>query len=348
MSFANTEKIFVIVLSCAFFSCMHNYYYLTSLSCAEIVDSIVAVVNDDIVSLYELNRDIKPYENKIRKLSYSRYEKQKLLVKVREDKLNQLIDKKLIDQEIKNLKIPFSEQEVDSAIDRIKRANNVSHKEFLEELAKEGLTIAEYRQKIKEQILRTKIVNVAIKSKIIITQDDIKEYYEKNIDKYKSEKKYHLRNIIMKHTVIYTEQSEKAILKKLEAILKKLKAGASFETMARNYSESSMADEGGDLGLFSLNSLSPKIRNVVEKLKPGAFSQIVDTDKGYQIFYLENIEQESTKSLDEANLEIEEKLYNLKVNEKFESWLKELRNKGHVNIFKKRISNMEQGISNIE
>ena len=84
------------------------------------MDRVVAVVNDDIIPLFELNQAVKPYVDRIEALGYSLEKKRKMLFKVREDILNQLIDKKLTDQEIKRSKITVSEKEVDSAIERFK------------------------------------------------------------------------------------------------------------------------------------------------------------------------------------------------------------------------------------
>ena len=68
---------------------------------AELVDRILAFVNDDIVTLYEFNKAIKPYEARIRSLGYPTENERKMLSKIREDVLNQLIDEKLAEKEDK-------------------------------------------------------------------------------------------------------------------------------------------------------------------------------------------------------------------------------------------------------
>ena len=92
-------------------------------------------------------------------------------------------------------------------------------------MANDGLTMEEYRKQIKEEILRTKLVNLKIKSKIVITEDDIKSYYENHQDKYGGKKKYHLRNIIMKVSPFAVEKEKLEIKTKMDAILDKLNGG---------------------------------------------------------------------------------------------------------------------------
>ena len=256
---------------------------------AEVVDRIVAVVNDDIITLFELNRSFEPYAEKVRALGYQIDKERKMLFKVREDMLSRLIDQKIKDQEIKRFNITISEKEIDQTIERIKEANFYTDEDLRAALANDGLTMEEYREQIKEQILRTKLVNLEIKSKIVITEDDIKFYYENHQDKYGGKKKYHLRNIIMKVSPFADEKEKLGIKTKMDAILDKLNEGQSFETLAMTYSESSLAAEGGDLGLFGLDELSLQLQDTIKEMKTGEFTPVLDTDHGYQIFFIQEI-----------------------------------------------------------
>jgi len=147
---------------------------------AEMVDRIVAVVNDDIVSLTELNEAMAPYIEKIKAENYSQEKEQAMLYKVREDMLNQLIDQCLTDQETRRAGISVSDKEVKDTLDRIRQSQMYSEEEMKAALEREGMTLEEYQKRMKEQILRTKLVNLEVKSKIIITEDDVKKYYDEH------------------------------------------------------------------------------------------------------------------------------------------------------------------------
>jgi peptidyl-prolyl cis-trans isomerase SurA len=301
---------------------------------AEVVDRIVAVVNDDIITLFELNRSFEPYAEKVRALGYSIDKERKMLFKVREDMLSRLIDQKIKDQEIKHFNITISEKEIDQTIERIKEANFYTDEDLRTALAYDGLTMEEYRKQIKEQILRTKLVNLKIKSKIVITEDDIKSYYENHQDKYGEKKKYHLRNIIMKVSPFADEKEKLEIKTKMDAILDKLNEGQSFETLAMTYSESSLAVEGGDLGLFGLDELSPQLQDTIKEMKIGEFTPVLDTDQGYQIFFIQEIVNTPGKSLEEVLPKIEKILYNEILEKKYLSWLEDLRKQSVIKIIK--------------
>lgn len=326
----NTNKHLIYIFLCIF--CIFGFSPITKAEDTEVVDRIVAIVNDDIITLSELNRSLQPYAERIRASGYSPEKERKMLFSVREDILNQLIDKKLSDQEIKRCEIVISEEEIDSTIERIKEANFYTDEDLRKALADQGLTMEEYRQQLKEQLLRTKLVNYEIKSKIVITREDIKSYYENHKDEYKGEEKYHLWNIIMRAPLLGDESQRTKIKTKMESILTKLKEGQPFESLANSYSESSSDVWGGDLGLFRPDELSPQIREALKMLKPGEFTSVISTDQGYQIFYISEIVRTPEKTLDEVSSEIEEKLFFEKVNEKFDSWIADLRKRSHIKI----------------
>ncbi len=301
---------------------------------AEVVDRIVAVVNDDIITYTELNQLFKPYADQIRVRGYTPEKESKMLFKVREDILNQIIDEKLADQEIERYGIVVSKKEIDNTIERIKKANFSSDEELREALGKEGLSIEEYRKRIKEQKLRAKLVNIEIKSKIVITKEDIKSYYKDHIDKYIGEEKYHLRNIILKVRRLDGEAEKIGVKKKIDAILIKLKEGERFEVMAGKYSESPSAKDGGDLGLFKIDELSQQLQKIVKGMKAGEFTSVIDTEQGYQIFFVQDIIRSPGKSLEDVSTEIQEKLYYEIVNKKYQTWLTELRKRSYIKIIR--------------
>ena len=320
------------LMICAVFFCVVGSPLVIQSHGAEIVDRIVAVVNDDIITLFELNRAIKPYEDKIHALGYSEEKERKMLFKVREGVLNQLIDKKIEDQQIKRSNIKISEEQIDQTIERIKEKNFFSDEDLRLALAKDGLTMETYRNKIKEEILRTRLISLEVKSKIVITEEDIAAYYEKHLDMYGGKQKYHLRNILIIIPTFADENEKLEIRAKIDEILNELNAGESFETMARDYSESSTAPEGGDLGLFELDSLSPQLQKTIKGMKSGEFTPVLETDQGYQIFFLQEILKTPGKSLEDVSPEIQRILFEENADKKYQEWIEGLRKQSAIKI----------------
>ena len=295
---------------------------------AEMVDRIVAVVNSEIITLYDLNRAFKPYEANIKALGYPPDQERQTLFQVRSDVLNKLIDSLLADQKISREQISVSQSEVDSTIERMKVSRSFTDEQLREGLAAQGITMEEYRKEIESQILRTKLVNREVKSKIVITEADIKAYYESHQDKYAGELKYYLWNMFIRAS----EMDKDAALAEMKQVQARLKQGTSFESLVEELSASGATVQGTDLGLYRPDDLSAELSDVVVKLKAGQFSDILDTNFGYQIVYVQKIQNTEPKSLDMVHAEIRRELYNEFVDNKYQEWLNDLRARSHIRI----------------
>ena len=289
----------------------------------------MAVVNDEIITLYDLDKEFEPYARNIKSLGYSEEKQAKLLQKFRSDLLNKLIDSTLADEEIKRNKIDVTEEEINLAIERIKVSRSLTDDSLRAALSQEGLTMDEYRKELKAQLLRSKLVNLEVKSKIVITQESIKAYYDEHADKYAGEKKIHLWNI---YIPVSDESQRQAALKNMETIKSKLDQGMRFETLAKEEFIASFGAVGGDLGLFLTKELSDTIKAAIKNLKAGEYTPILNTGQVYQILYIENIIQAHSKSFEEVRSEIEETLYREFVDNKYQEWLENLRSRSHIEI----------------
>jgi peptidyl-prolyl cis-trans isomerase SurA len=299
---------------------------------AMLVDRIVAVVNEDIITLYDLNLALQPYEAKIKALNYSPEKEREALFKLRAELLNQIIDEKLTDQAVKRNNIEVSEKEIDATIERIKAARSLTDEDIRAGIALQGLTMEGYRKAIKEQLLRSILVNREIKSKIVITEDEIKKYYETHREKYAGETKYHIWSIFIRSSEVVDESTKALALEKMESIITKLKQGQAFESLAAQKPDSSMDPEGADLGLYRLDELSPQLQKTVKDMKAGDFSPILKTDMGYQIIYVQKIIHTDAKSMADVKAEIQQTLYEDAVENRFQTWLKNLRKKSYIKI----------------
>lgn len=299
----------------------------------EIVDRIVAVVNNEVITYLELQQEMRPYQEQIKSRGYDEDEEREMLFKLREEMIYRLIDDKLADQEIKKNRITVSDAEVDASIERLKAARMWSDEELRMALESDGMTLEELRQTMKSQALRNRLVGQEVSSKIVITQEEVRAYYDRQAAAYQGDLQYHLRNIIIK--IASAEEGGRAASRtRMEIILQKLADGESFESLAQQYSESYLAKEGGDLGKIRYDDFSPQIKTALEGLGPGDHTGILDTDQGFQIFFVEDIAMEGGRSFEEASPEIEEKLYNDAVDKKYAEWLEELKSQAHIKIIR--------------
>lgn len=300
----------------------------------DIVDRVVAVVNDEVILLSELNEVLNPFMSRLGEYQYSQQQREQLAYKLRMEVLDQLINEKLTDQQIKKRGIDISEREVDNAIEQMKQANRLTDEDLRAALSEQGLSMEAFREKIRGQVLRSRLVNQEIKSRIVITREDIKKHYDQEYRSQNQNKKYHIRSILMQVPGRASEREISAIENKMRSIHEKLEDGESFIEMAKTHSIPALASSGGYLGAFPLETLAPKIRDALVNLNPGEFSPVLATEQGYQIFFLDKIETSEGKPLEEVSAEIEEKLYNQVVDERFSSWLEDLRKRAHIKIIR--------------
>ena len=299
---------------------------------AAVVDRIVAVVNEDIITLYDIESLMRPMIKNIKAQGMSPERERQVEANLRSEMLDNMINVKLTEQEVKRYKITVTEEEIDNQLRQIKQRRSLTDENLRALLAQEGVTPEEYRQELKLQIQRTKLVNREVKSKVVITQAEIKDYYEKNRSKYGGGTQYYLWNLFVKlppNPIPMERQTAQALLGEA---LAELKQGRSFEELARLTAEGTKGIQGSELGLFRVDELTPQLREVVLGLKSGQVSPIVESDFGYQVVYVQRIQETAAKPLDQVESEIQEILFRETVDNRFNSWLADLRKRSHVKL----------------
>ncbi len=296
------------------------YWIFCCSASAEVVDKIVAIVNSDIITLVELNKETSAYRDKIQAAAYSEDRKQKMIQEINTKVLNTLIDNSLTNQEAKKYGIKVSDNVLDKSVENMMASRSLTLEELKKALDREGLTLTEYRKNIKNQILRSKLINYAVKSKVVILKSDIELYYENHKKNYSGLKKYYLRNILLNNE------------EKIQEISRQLNEKKDFKRLAKEYSIAPNAKDSGDLGLFDIQNFPSNIKTEIAKLKKGQFTDIITTSQGFQIFYIEDIVFEGRKTLDQASDEIRKILYSEQAEKKFKTWIDSLKQNANIKI----------------
>ncbi len=286
----------------------------------EIVDRIVAVVNDDIITLSQLHKAVQPYLIQVTSSQRPEAVKKQMIEAIEKDMLNVMIDRTLTKQEAARQQISVTDAEVQSAIDNFKQQNGLDQAAFEKRLEAEGISLEEYRERVREDIMQSLLVNRVVRSRIIVTQADIEAYYHAHPEKFKGEEKYHLRNILAA-----TEADAQHVLTMLDQ-------GLSFPEAAKRFSTAPNAGDGGDLGMFDIDTFSDAIRAAVKPLKKGEYSRVISTNQGFQIIFVEAITDTGGKILEQARDEIQDILYQEQGEEKFAQWIETLKKNAHIRI----------------
>ena len=297
---------------------------------AEINNRVVAIVNDNLVTLHELNRKIKEVTGLSPQELHEKGEEDYL--EARRQILEILINEKITQEKIKEIGIAVTEKRVEAAIERIKQNNHWTQEDLLARLKEDGISYETYYDRMKRNLERMELIEFEVKSKIIIREEMIAQYYEAHKADFASAGRVHLAGIFL----LTRTPEDRAAMRRLEQqgkeILARLKAGEDFGELAGRYSQGPGAGEGGDLGVFKTNQLDPELRTVLQAIPEGGNSDLIVRPNGIQIIKVIQKEAEKMRSLEEMRNAIYEILYQEEVNRRFMSWIKELRERSYTKI----------------
>jgi peptidyl-prolyl cis-trans isomerase SurA len=298
---------------------------------AELMDRIVAFVNDDIITMSELNEKTNAFLAARQKNPFVR-EQDQSLDKIRRDILENLINERLAAREIARLKISVSEAELDEVVANIRQENHLTQETLEAQLHKEGMTLADLRQKIRADMERTTLINREVRNKTVITDEQVRQYYQSHPAEFQEKLRHRLRDIFLPLTPEATPGERSQVQAQAEQILSRLRLGADFAAMARRYSKGPGAEEGGDLGFFSKGELDPNVQNAIEDLGPGDISPVIATGMGLHIIKVMEVEKTTPKPLEEVRESIRRQLFQQEINRKYVNWLQSLRDRSYVKI----------------
>ncbi len=304
--------------------------WLQPLFAAEVCNRVVAVVNNDVITLYEL-------DNRMKEMTGANPEELKLkseamYLDARQKILELLIDEKIAQAKIKELRIQVSNRQVDNYVEKLKRDNQLTQEDLVAGLEKEGLSYEKYRERIKRDIERAQLIEYEVRSKIIIREETIQKYYEEQKGTFGVAEKVQLAGIFLIRKNLKSEEEMRELYGKAQEIAAKLKAGADFSQMAGTYSEGPGAKEGGDLGEFTVDHLEPGLKSVVEALPEGGISDPLVRPNGIQIIKVVKKQTGKIRSLEEMKEAIYGILYQEEVNRRYQNWIKELRESAYTRV----------------
>jgi len=304
-------------------------------SYAKIVDRIVAVVNGQPVTFYELKQRAKPLLDKylkgIKDPKIKKEKEQEILAQV----LPQMIDEILVDQEVKKRRLKVTNEEVNSAIQQILKRNHLTLEQFKKILANSGSSFEQYKKELAKELLRLQLIQTEVKSKIVITDEQIDEYIKSHpniLKKLNNKPQYVLQYICFTPLNPKDPASVRLAKQKAEQAFLDLKKGIPFSKVLKKYHSKNCKEEGGYLGTFTLDEMANSIKKAVEKLKPGGFTPVIRTPIGWEIFRVKAIVNNKQQSLLIEKEKIRQLLYKKEVDKRFKKWLEELREKSSIRI----------------
>lgn len=291
-----------------------------------IIDRIVAKVNDEIITLSEVQEKGMPLLSRVRGGDNGEVQEAEKGV------LDRLIDMKLQLQDAKGLGLTVSDEEADEVLKDIREKNGLTQEALVKVLEESGAGMESYRNEIKNQIILQRIYRFRVIASAKVNPKDIEAYYQSHISEYKRQEKVKVRQIFFEVDPHNPAKREDLVQVRALEVLERLKAGEDFVELTKAYSEGPKAATGGDLGYFKRGEALPVLEETMFKLAPGTVSDLIRSKAGFHILKAEEHIYPAPSPLEEVKKEISEAIKKEKAQENYEEWMRKLREKAFIEV----------------
>lgn len=246
---------------------------------AEVIEQVVAVVNDEAIFLSELRRRMMPFLAQIFQAP-TETERLAALHELRTRLLDHLIDEELIKQAAREMSVRVSAADVDRAVANVRRQNGLSAEQFWQAVRQQGFTEAQYRTDLRRQLLRLKVLNNRVRSRVNITEDDVRRVYDQQVARGNRSLQFAASHVFFALPAGASAVDVANIRQQAEAV--------SGQVTAATFAAAIAQHGGGNLGTLTQGSLPANLEAVLMRLAVDQVSDPVRGDNGFHVFLLHN------------------------------------------------------------
>jgi peptidyl-prolyl cis-trans isomerase SurA len=301
-------------------------------------DGIAAIVEDKIITVEDIRREIGPLIPALQKEARNEKEFNEKLEALQDDVIQTLIDRVLI---VKEFNKPKDNDESNrrqvpaSVIDNYMAEQQITQfdgdrSKFLAYLRSQGMTLREYRKKVEEDIIYDYMRQQQRRSQSVVSPVKVETYYKENKDRFYQEDAALLRVVQFTRTNNETDAQLRA---KADDVLAKFRTGESFAELARQFSQDTRRNKGGDWGWIKRSDMRKEFTDILFALKKGEVSQPILVPEGCFLLYVEDRKFAGIQPLEDVRGEIERILAQQMTRQSQERWLERLRRNGYVKTF---------------
>ncbi len=293
---------------------------------AKNLTKVAAVVNHDIITTYQLDKavlDALAKDAKGNQLTSKQFDQ------LKERSLEALINEKLVEQQIKALGLTVSDPELNAAIEDVQIKNNLTAEQLKAAVEAQGMSFEAYRQQLKDEILRYKLLGREVNSKVQVTSSEVREYFREHIDEYRAKPKLRVSSLSFEVPANISD-NELAELNKQVAVTRDLLInGEDFDQVLEAQGDAAF---GGDMGYLVKEDLTAQLQQALEGLEVGQVSEPVQMNNQLHLFMVTEYNPGDANLYDRVKGEIEKILEQQKTDARFKEWAKELRDRGYIDI----------------
>lgn len=296
-----------------------------------VLDRVAAVVNGDPVTLSELQERAGLEWRRVQSMPGGG-ERDQAQAKVLQAALDQIVSERLFEAEAKELGVTAPETQVDAAIEDIKRKNHLDEEQLDRALAEQGLDRPAFRRQLRRDIEAFRILEMKVKTRVKVTDEDVKSWYQAHPKEFAGEERVRLRHIFLPVPAGASATEEAGARAQSEMVLERLKGGEDFAEVAKKVSKGPSAAEGGELGFVKRGTIQPELEKAAFALQPGQISGLVRTKAGFHILKAEERKSAGQQPLDEVKDAIRDRLASERVESQRVQYLAELRKEAVVEV----------------
>jgi peptidyl-prolyl cis-trans isomerase SurA len=301
---------------------------------AEIVDRVVAIVEDDAIFLSDVERRIRPFERQLEQLPNAR-ERADQRARLYRETLDRMVDDALIRRAAQRAHVTVNDADVDRMIEGMARQRNVSTADIYAAIQQEGLTRQEYRSFMESEVLRLRLMNVRVRNRVNISEPDIAEEYRRRVREANDHAPFHAAHIFFAFPDAPTAAQIAQTQQRAEAAVAQLRQGADFAQLASQISDDvSTREQGGDLGMINPESDEAPppewLVDALRDLRPGQISGAVRGENGYHVFRLIERQPVTIPPLADVRNDLFNELLQREMERQQRAYLRELRDRSSV------------------
>lgn len=297
---------------------------------ADRVDGVAAVVDDDVILISEVDAKAQPLIQQLT-VKNSGPLPQEVEREIRSQAVDALIASRLILNMAERMGLEASPEEIDEAVEGIARQEGLEVEEIYAAAGQQGLDREQYREQLSEQITRMKVIGSAVRSRITIKEEEIRELYEERYGQQRPGLHAIVRHILIPWPDPESGDPREMSLKIAEEILRALEGGRSFASLAQQFSAAPSAVDGGRTTIRQGEAHSTIERWAFE-LESGQASPPIETEHGVNLIQLIERFDAGAVSYESVEENLRYELTERKVNPEVDEWVKELRSQVYVEV----------------
>ena len=294
-----------------------------------VVDRVMAIVNQDVITLSELQEAIAFH---LRETRQSRPATEEEARAIEARVLQRLIEHRLQVQEARREKLEVVDEELREAIDEVVRRSGLSQVDFERDLRNQGLSWEAFRREFRDQLLVQRVVRRKVAARVSVTEGEVDDYLRANREKFEAVLSYRARHIAVLAVPPDREESWERARERIAEIRRRLAGGTPFAEVARQLSEDPTADQGGDVGVLRRGELAPLFERAILALDAGEVSEPIRSPHGLHLFLLEEREELTGEALARARSQAREVIQRQKFQERLGAWLEDVKRRAIIAI----------------